>query len=212
MTANHARKNMIRQRMAETGEPYTEAARFLTGGPSSSLGSAPPLDQGPCVLCGSTDNPVSVEHVIPKWARRAFAIQGWLTMYAREVGAGDVRELVDQLQHLNIVLKNSLCRPCNNDWLGGIEKRAAQILKPMAVDAQPAVLDADTQALAAFWAVKSGLLLELALRQMYPGQRAVGGYEATVQELAWLRENSQPPPRSMVWLGRRAARRTSVEP
>lgn len=200
MTANHARKNLIRQRMAETGESYTEAARFLAAGSSSFVAEAP-RGYGSCVFCGSTDNPVDIEHVIPRWARRAFAIPGGLTLYAREVGAGDNRAPVDRLQHLNIVLKDALCRPCNTEWLGGIERRAARILKPMAVDAQPAILGADAQALVAFWAVKTGLLLELALRQMYPGQRAVGGYEATAQELACLRKENEPPPRSMVWLG-----------
>jgi hypothetical protein len=30
----------------------------------------------PCVLCGRTDAPADDEHVIPKWARNAFAIGG----------------------------------------------------------------------------------------------------------------------------------------
>jgi hypothetical protein len=29
----------------------------------------------------------------------------------------------------------------------------------------------------------------------------VPGYLATVQELAWLRQHKEPPPRSLVWLG-----------
>jgi hypothetical protein len=77
----------------------------------------------------------------------------------------------------------------------------AQILTPMAVSAQPTVLDGPAQALVAFWAVKTVLLLELAIRQMFPGQRAVDGYQATDLEFAWLRERQEPPPRSMVWLG-----------
>jgi len=36
---------------------------------------------------------------------------------------------------------------------------------------------------------------------MYPGRRAVKGYLASGQELAWLRAHDEPPPRSMVWLG-----------
>ena len=57
----------------------------------------------------------------------------------------------------------------------------------MALAEQQAVLDPDVQALVALWAVKTCLLLELALRQMYPGQRPIGGYLATTAELAWLR-------------------------
>jgi len=48
---------------------------------------------------------------------------------------------------------------------------------------------------------ETGLLLELAVRQMYQGQRAVEGYLATTQELAWLWAKNEPPPLSMLWLG-----------
>jgi hypothetical protein len=154
----------------------------------------------PCLFCGSTEGPADDEHVIPKWARRAFNIQGPVTAHTRDHPGAD-REQVGQMKHLNIVLRDAICRTCNNEWLASIEKKAARILKPMAVDAQRTELDAAAQALIALWAVKTGLLLELALRQQYPGQRTVQGYAATPQELAWLREQSEPPPRSMVWLG-----------
>ena len=71
----------------------------------------------------------------------------------------------------------------------------------MALAQRQVVLNAAAQRLVAFWAVKTGLLLELAARQMYPGRRAVEGYLASGQELAWLRAHDEPPPRSMVWLG-----------
>lgn len=63
------------------------------------------------------------------------------------------------------------------------------------------LLDTATQELLSLWAVKTCLFLELAIRQMYAGKRLVEGYLATTQELAWLRQKSEPPPRSMVWLG-----------
>jgi hypothetical protein len=153
-----------------------------------------------CTLCGSTAESCDDEHVIPKWARRAFDIQGWVTLQARDHATSPLRH-VGQMQHLNIVLRDAICRSCNNDWLGGIEKRAARILKPMAVSAKPTHVDAASQALLALWAVKTALLLELAFRQQYPEQRLVGGYLATPQELAWLRARNEPPPRSMAWLG-----------
>jgi len=188
--------------MAETGDIYTKAVRAIASHPDpprpaaavgSRLHGSGYGGLGACVFCGSAAIPVSIEHVIPKWARRAFDIQGWLTLSAGVPG-GDDRADVARLQHLNIVLKNALCEPCNNVWLGGIENNAALILKPMAVEAKPAALDAEAQALVAFWAVKTGLLLELAWRQMYPGSRDVAGYEATVQELPWLRATNEPPP------------------
>jgi hypothetical protein len=208
MTANHARKNAVRRQMAETGTTYTTAARATSvlaappppGGPAYSRDDSADRGAGTCIFCGAAGIPASVEHVIPKWARRAFDISGWVTVTRGESGSAD-RAGVGQMQHLNIILRDSICEPCNNGWLSDIEKKAARILRPLAVDAAPTALDPGAQALVALWAVKTGLLLELAWRQMYPGTRAVPGYEATAQELAWLRAHSEPPPRSMVWLG-----------
>jgi len=71
----------------------------------------------------------------------------------------------------------------------------------MAVSSKPVTLSPASQKLLATWAVKTVLLLELAFRQMYPGSRLVEGYQASQPEFAWLRARSQPPPRSLVWLG-----------
>jgi hypothetical protein len=139
--------------------------------------------------------------VIPKWARDAFDVQGWVTFRAGDSGGGAL-EQVGRLRHLNVVLKDGLCRPCNNDWLAPVEDKVKAILLPMALRTEPSVvLDAEAQALLAFWAVKTVLLLELAIRQRFPGLRAVEGYVASGPEVAWLRERAEPPPRAMVWLG-----------
>jgi len=127
-------------------------------------------------------------------------MQGWVTLHASD-GSGSAREQVGALPNVNITLRDAICRKCNNEWLSRIETRASRILKPMSVEGQHAVLDAAAQALLSLWAAKTCLLLELAVRQMYAGKRLVEGYQATAQELAWLRQKSEPPPRSMVWLG-----------
>ncbi len=152
----------------------------------------------PCVFCGSTAGRATDEHVIPKWARDGFDIQGWVTVDAADPGTE--LEQVGRMPHLNIVFKDGLCARCNNEWLGPIEDKTKAILLPMAFGATPAVLDAAAQALLAFWAVKTVFLLELAFRQKYPG-RAVAGYVATGAEMAWLRAKVEPPPGSMVWIG-----------
>lgn len=140
------------------------------------------------------------EHVIPRWARKAFAIQGGVTIHAHnDPTAG--REQVGRLRDLNIVLDDAICATCNNIWLSGIETSVQPILKPMAVSAEPTMLDPAKQDLLALWAVKTCLLLELAFRQRYPNRRHIEGYKASAQELAWLWARNEPPPRSMVWLG-----------
>ena len=153
----------------------------------------------PCVLCGSVAGRGTDEHVIPKWARDAFDVQGWVTIHAGN-SDGAALEQVGRLQHLNIVLKAGLCRPCNTDWLAPVERRVQAILLPMALRTeQSVILDAAAQALLAFWAVKTVMLLELAIRQNFPGRRAIEGYVATGPELAWLRRG--PSRRLGRWSG-----------
>lgn len=154
----------------------------------------------PCVFCDSTAGRATDEHVIPVWARNAFDIRDVVTVHASDA-TGSPHEQIGHMQHLNIVLKDGLCRPCNTDWLGPIESKAKEFLLPMALAERDTVLDAAAQALVAFWAVKTVLLLELAFRQRFPGRRPAEGYLATAPELAWLRAHEQPPPRSMVWMG-----------
>lgn len=132
-----------------------------------------------------------------------FDIQGEVTSYASD-GPGSSRVQVGRMQYLNLVVRDTLCRECNSSWLGGrghIEDRVARVLRPLIVSAQPVVLNGAAQALLAFWAVKTVFLVELALRQMYPGLRSAEGYLASDVEWAWLREREEPHWRSMVWLG-----------
>jgi hypothetical protein len=154
------------------------------------------------IFCGSTDALLTIEDVIPKWARRAFDIQGSLTVTATDQPRSLKRQVGRPLPLLRIVLKDALCATCNNAWLGStVEKPAARLLAPMAVERQPTVLDSAAQRLLALWAAKTALLLELAIRQMYPGERRIEGYAPSEVELAYMWRHKEPPPRSMVWMG-----------
>lgn len=154
-----------------------------------------------CIFCRSTETPLSVEHVIPKWARKAFNIQGPVTVSASEQPEPTRRQLGRPMRTLNVVLRDALCESCNNGWLGGVlEERAAQILKPMAVQRKPTVLDLEMQRIVALWAVKTVLLFEMAVRQMYPGVPRIEGYVPSDLELALIWRDKAPPPRSRVWL------------
>jgi hypothetical protein len=91
-------------------------------------------------------------------------------------------------------------------WLAGLERAVQPILQPMALLTEPRVmLDLAAQKLLAFWAVKTAFMLELALRRNRYDRRLIKGYVPTDPELAWLWAHSEPPPRSMVWLGAQQA-------
>lgn len=152
-----------------------------------------------CVLCGAAGIGVTREHVIPQWARRSFDMQGPVTVDVRDE-SGELHQRIGTIQHLNITLDNAICRECNSEWLSRLEREVRPFLAPMAVSAKPTALDRCRQEVLATWAVKTVLLLEMAFRQMYPDRRPIEGYVASSRELRWLRENRQPPPRSLVWL------------
>jgi len=158
-----------------------------------------------CVFCGTTTGRISDltdEHAVPIWARDAFDIQDWVTLTIGRGPDSSTKEQVGRIRHLNIVLRKQLCHRCNNEWLGGLERAVQPILEPMALLTEPQVmLDPAAQKLLAFWAVKTAFLLELAFRRNRYDRRPIKGYVPTDLELAWLWANSEPPPRSMVWLG-----------
>jgi hypothetical protein len=121
---------------------------------------------------------------------------------ASDLPGSQKRQVGRPLPLLRIVLKDAICATCNNAWLGStVEKPVARLLAPMAVKRLPAELDPAKQRLLALWATKTALLLELALRQMYPGDRRIEGYAPSEAELAYMWRHKEPPPRSMVWMG-----------
>jgi hypothetical protein len=155
-----------------------------------------------CILCGLPLTEPSREHAIPAWARRAFDIQSKVILDARADESSEDRWRVADMQHLNVTLDDAICKLCNTVWLNQqLEKPLQPVLAPMAVSCKPTVLTVARQALIATWAVKTVFFLELAFRQLYPAGRTVAGYVATAPELAWLRSNTEPPPRTYVWLG-----------
>jgi hypothetical protein len=155
-----------------------------------------------CILCKQPLTEPSSEHVIPQWARREFDIKGKVTINAR-VDAGSAEYWpVGTMQHLNVTLDNAICKNCNTVWLNReLERPLQPVLAAMAGRAKPTLLSPDRQSLIATWAVKTIYLFELAIRQKYPDDRSVLGYAPTAQELSWLRQRKEPPPRSFVWLG-----------
>jgi hypothetical protein len=85
------------------------------------------------VFCGSTNGNLTKEHVIPKWAHKAFDIHGGVTIHALDDPAAD-RALVERLPDLNIVLNDRICATCNNEWLAGLESK----VRPLGPRRQPA--------------------------------------------------------------------------
>jgi hypothetical protein len=152
-----------------------------------------------CIFCGRANGKLSTEHVFPRWARKAFNLGGPVSVQVG--GVSEPGRLLEQRQHLTLFLRDAICELCNQRFGRELEGPVSTILRPMAIDALRTELDTPRQALLATWATKTAFLLELAVRQHYPGKRAVDGYIPSEPELAWLGSRLESPPRARVWLG-----------
>lgn len=150
----------------------------------------------PCIFCGSADGRPSREHAVPKWARRAFPLQGPLRVHMGE-GPADL-EFLHERPHLNVTVTGIVCERCNNGFLAKLERAVQPILQPMLVKHTKTLLDIAAQELLATWAVKTVFLVEQSFQQQYR-DRPTPGYQPSEAELAWI-TLGKPPPRSQVWL------------
>jgi len=117
---------------------------------------------GNCIFCGSY-GPITNEDAVPVWLMTMLAPAGFSWGRAPADWRSNLRPT-----QLGYRLKlPALCGPCNNAWLGPIEKQ----LKPRLSAWMAGVLSsmtADDQRLIAFWAVKTAMTVQLAHPQAQP--------------------------------------------
>lgn len=121
-------------------------------------------------------------------------------MHAGEERGADQRRKVATLRHLSVMVDGLICGRCNSGFLAGLEKSAKRLLAPKIQTACVGTLDVAEQGVIATWATKTAWLLELAARQMWPGERRTEGPVPSEVELAWLGCHREPPPRALVWM------------
>jgi hypothetical protein len=151
-----------------------------------------------CLFCGQERAPTK-EHVIPRWARDAFSIPGPVNLLVGGDGKTPGTSIHER-PSLNITLDGQICSRCNNETLAGLERRVEPILNPMMRSHAATSLSSEQQGLLATWAVKTVYLLELVVRQKYPGVRPIEGFTPSEAELAWVWKEMIPPPRAKVWI------------
>lgn len=147
-----------------------------------------------CIFCG-LNKLASTEDVIPKWARNALNPTSQVTIRAEPDGASA------RTQHLVVTLPDKICEECNTGWMHDLEERVKPFVKPMLTHKHAVDLDTTQQRDLARWAVMKVLLMEYVMRQQTPPLRTTDGYTPTGPELAWLMKETDPPPRSRIWLG-----------
>ena len=141
-------------------------------------------------MCGRK-GPESKEHVIGRWASRA------LETDSHQVVSRHEGQFIRQDTGLQITLKG-VCAACNSGWMSHLERTVGPWLTPAVLGEQIA-LATPQQRIVAFWATKTALLYELAVRKVR------GPMPFPPRALVWLyshRAERRPPPGTQIWLGR----------
>jgi hypothetical protein len=94
---------------------------------------------------------------------------------------------------LKVELK-AVCSACNNGWMSNLETDFETACGPMILGSSSS-LDANAQGIAATWAIKTALLLELAWRYLDTATYAPASHFAYLYE-----HHSAPPNDALVWI------------
>jgi hypothetical protein len=143
-------------------------------------------------MCGipareTPEGRLTLEHAYPAWIANALAPKG------------DVEWQLDRHpiagRRLFEVEIAALCRACNGSWGRDYEQRVARWVGPSLRDLRrDVILNSGQQRLLATWAVKTGLLVELALEDLR------GPALTPRSHLEWLHTHHRPPVGSTVWM------------
>lgn len=141
---------------------------------------------GICVMCWQWRRLTS-EHAYPLWIFKGLDTSS--VQWARDNVPTPERELID-------VEIYALCHKCNTGWLSTqFEQKVGKWLQPSLLDTtREVILDPSQRRVTATWAIKTALLLELALAE-YRGE----GF-APASHFEWIFENRTPPPGCGVWM------------
>jgi hypothetical protein len=114
-----------------------------------------------CIFCGRPGG-LTREHAWPNWISEVLPHLKQpipRTRFTRRRTTGEVYDRRERLERPLDKRVQQVCGPCNHEWMSNLEGRVRPILSPMLLG-QPTTLGASEQALVAFWAVKTAMVLE----------------------------------------------------
>lgn len=120
------------------------------------------VDDEACIFCGKRGEPLSREHIIPKWLARVLMDmepgdeQAWALHYT---AGGLVDRDVQRPTRMPTVVVPCVCTDCNNGWMSALENRVKPFFEPM-VRGQKVVLTLEQQVDLATWASKTVIAME----------------------------------------------------
>jgi hypothetical protein len=115
-----------------------------------------------CFFCGPTDNPLTEEHVWPKWVSRLLHGQFNSDHFVHLRSTGDNTTGNWNSRYLDITT-DTVCDKCNNIWLSDFEnKEIKPLATPLIIGTDDAIIPPAAQWKLAAWAYKMAMLIEVA--------------------------------------------------
>ena len=115
-----------------------------------------------CFFCGPTDNPLTEEHVWPKWVSRLLFGQYNSNHFVHVHSTGDNTTGLWKSRNLDVTT-DTVCDKCNNVWLSNFESNEIKPLAtPLILCNDDVLLPPAAQWKLAAWAYKMAMLLEVA--------------------------------------------------
>src|SRR5579884_2488443 len=158
-------------------------------------------EPGVCVLCGidgasTPEGKLTSEHAFPNWIVEE--------LRPHVMGQGEFYldgRLQPQYAGMEVEIE-AVCRSCNTDWLSNtFERKVAKWLRPSLLHLEPhVILDQHQRALLGAWAVKTALMVELALAELRVPALVPKRHFDWLYDHREPPRDVEPPPGCTVWM------------
>jgi hypothetical protein len=154
-----------------------------------------------CVFCGG--RPLTKEHVIPQWLYR------WLVppeLRSRPVTEAWHGEPIREMHGFDVKVRR-VCKACNEGWMHDLETAFRSVMAVTITGKAPGVtlplaMDRGVQQVAATWAMKTWLLLDMATNNLLPAIDSNG--------CAHLYRHREPPTNVQIFVARHGFEKSAV--
>ena len=116
-----------------------------------------------CFFCGPTENPLTEEHVWPRWVSRLLFGKYNSNHFVNIRSTGDNTTGLWKSRNIEVTTE-TVCDKCNNVWLSNFENNDIKpVATPLITGDQDVILPPGDQWKLAAWAYKTAMLLEVAI-------------------------------------------------
>lgn len=117
------------------------------------------MKRGTCEFCGDRGVWINKEHVWPVWL--GLAVLEGVNAPLLRISSGETMGALRRIYGKLNITAHCACRDrCNGGWMRELEGETSRIMRPMAVEGRPTLLDDSRRATLAAWCVKTAMVHE----------------------------------------------------